>query len=666
MTRLYSGAGHRIEPGKPLGRGGEGTIHEIAGRPGFAAKIYHQPIGPDKALKLEGMVRQAHPGLLEIAAWPVDVLRVSPNGPIQGFVMPRVSGYHEIHGLYGPSHRKRAFPQADWSFLVHAARNLASAFVTIHARGHVIGDVNPGNVVVSGQALVKMIDCDSFQIDTGDRLFLCDVGVPQFTAPELQDQPFHGLRRTPEHDAFGLALLCFHLLFMGRHPFAGRYQGKGDMPIERAIKEYRFAFGRQAAGRSMEPPPHTLPLDALPQPIVGLFERAFTSSAPAPNRPTAREWALALERLNRELRVCGRNATHKYPAQSSTCPWCALEQSSGTVFFVPPYQSIPAGPVAVERNFHLDAVWEQILAVVPPPVEAMPRLATKRSIIPTPLPELLKRARRLNLNKMLSIVGIALIAVLARPRLSWLWLPLAFGVWLFVQDGGVHREYRRRRLALLAARRELVNLRVAWQQGATDRTFMRKLHELHELRDRYRNLAADFQRDLQQLETDQRQLQLQAFLEGHFIDAAQIPGIRATDHMSLESYGIETAADITSAALEGVPGFGRHRGQQRVTALLAWRQALERHFRHDPRQRVDPAVIADLQQRYAQRRSQIEQALLAAPDELTKIKAEILKQRAQLNITLIRQAMQEAQARADLGVFRFAGFATIWRWGHRA
>ena len=72
------------------------------------------------------MARQAHPGLLEIAAWPVDVLRAQPTGPIRGFVMPKVSGYQEIHSLYGPAHRKRAFPQADWSFLIHAARNPVS------------------------------------------------------------------------------------------------------------------------------------------------------------------------------------------------------------------------------------------------------------------------------------------------------------------------------------------------------------------------------------------------------------------------------------------------------------------------------------------------------------------------------------------------------------
>lgn len=666
MTRLYSGAGHPVEPGKILGRGGEGTVHEIAGRPGFVAKIYHQPVGPDKALKLEGMARQAHPGLLEIAAWPVDVLRIRPDGPVQGFLMPRVNGHHEIHSLYGPSHRKRTFPHADWSFLVHAARNLASAFETVHARGNVIGDVNPGNVVVSAQALVKLIDCDSFQIDTGNRLFLCDVGVPQFTAPELQDRSFHGLRRTPDHDAFGLALLCFHLLFMGRHPFAGRYRGKGDMPIERAIRENRFAFGRHAAARSMEPPPHTLPLDALPPAVADLFERAFASSAPTQHRPTAREWLLALERLNRELRACGRNPTHKYPERSSACPWCTLEQASRTSFFISPQRPSPASPISNHRDFHLDLVWGQILAIPPPIAEAMPRPGAQASITPTPLLEPLQRAQRNNWIKTAAIAIIALTAILIRPRLIWLWLPLAIVAWPLTQDNAVRREYQRRRLTLLAARRELTDLRAAWQQRGTDQPFTRKLHALHVLRDRHRDLAADFQRDLQQLEADQRQHQLQAYLEGHFIDAAQIPGIRATDRMALESYGIETAADITAAALETVPGFGQRLGQQRTAALLAWRQALERRFRHDPRQGVNPAAIADLQQQYAQQRSQIEQELLAAPDELSKIKTELLKQRAQLNIALIRQAMQEAQAQADLGVFYPPGLAVILQRRNRA
>ncbi len=121
--------------------------------------------------------------------------------------------------------------------------------------------------------------------------------------------------------------------------------------------------------------------------------------------------------------------------------------------------------------------------------------------------------------------------------------------------------------------------------------------------------------------------------------------------MALESYGIETAADVTPEALQGVPGFGQRLGRQRVAALLGWRQTLEQQFRYDPPQGVSPAVLANLRQQQAEQRLAIERELLAGPDELTKLRVEILKQRAQLNIALIRQAVREAQAQADLRVF---------------
>ena len=660
MTRLYNGAGHPLELGPALGRGGEGAVHEITGRPGFVAKIYHQPIAADKALKLEHMARQAHPSLLDIAAWPVDVLRAQPGGPTQGFIMARVNGYREIHSLYGPSHRKKAFPQADWSFLVHAARNLASAFEAIHARGHVIGDVNPGNVVVSPQALVRLIDCDSFQISANGRLFPCEVGVPQFTAPELQGQPFHGLRRTPDHDAFGLALLCFHLLFMGRHPFAGRYRGKGDMPIERAIRECRFAFGRHAHTRQMEPPPHTLPFAALPGAVADLFERAFAPPKLAQGRPSARDWLRALESLGAELRGCNRNSVHKYLRTLSACPWCALEQASGAVFFLSMEQWLATDSGPGLADFDLENAWSRIQAITPPDDEPMPTPTPPAPMAPTPLPDALRQIQRRNGIKAATIAGVALTAVLIDWRLSWLWLPLAVAAWSLLRDGAVHCEVQRRRLALFSARRELVEVRAAWNQHASGQPFTARLQALTALRDRSRELSTALQSDLQRLEAGQRQTRLRAFLEGCFIDAAQIPGILLTDRMALEAYGIETAADVTAEALKTVPGFGQRLGRQRAAALLAWRQALEHRFRYNPRQDPDPSAMAAIRRRYAQERARIERELLAAPDALAKLKADIFKQRAQLNIALIHQAMREAQAQADLRVFPPSPSA-LWR-----
>ena len=165
---------------------------------------------------------------------------------------------------------------------------------------------------------------------------------------------------------------------------------------------------------------------------------------------------------------------------------------------------------------------------------------------------------------------------------------------------------------------------------------------------------------MQGLEAGQRQLQLQAFLENHFIDTAQIPGILTTHRMALESYGIETAADVSAEALQTVPGFSQRIGARRVAALMDWRKALEQQFRYDPRQGIDPAAIADLRQSHSQTRVQIERELLAAPDELAKIKADILRHRAQINISLMHQVMREAQAKADLRAFG-RGLDALWR-----
>ena len=282
--------GARLQLGPELGRGGEGTVFDLPGTP-LAAKIYHRPAEPAKAAKLEAMVRLRAPGAERVQRLAGATHPRSPAARhTWGILLPKVLDHRAIHELYSPADRKIEFPFADWTFLVHVARNCAAAFEAIHAAGHVVGDVNQGGVFVSKQGTIMLIDCDSYQIADGARLFTCDVGVPHFTAPELQGQSFRGLQRTPQHDAFGLAVLVFHLLFMGRHPFAGRYLGKGDMPVERAIKEGRFAYGPHADRVQMTPPPHSLRLSQVPDEIAGLFERAFRlpggPHAPADARPT--------------------------------------------------------------------------------------------------------------------------------------------------------------------------------------------------------------------------------------------------------------------------------------------------------------------------------------------------------------------------------------------
>src|SRR5262249_49127246 len=234
MPSFADTSGQPIHVGARLGAGGEGSVHEIDGRPDTVAKIYHKPLTPERAQKILAMASLSSPGLQQATAWPSGIILADGHTP-HGLLMPRVAGCKDIHKLYSPKSRKSEFPAADFRFLLSVAANVARAFGVVHQNQCVIGDVNHGSITVAQNATVKLIDCDSFQLAVNGHTYLCEVGVPTFTPPELQGRPFHGVVRTSNHDNFGLAVLIFHLLFMGRHPFAGRYLGRGDMPIETAI-----------------------------------------------------------------------------------------------------------------------------------------------------------------------------------------------------------------------------------------------------------------------------------------------------------------------------------------------------------------------------------------------------------------------------------------------
>ncbi|MEB2222852.1 hypothetical protein VDS21_07065 [Xanthomonas campestris pv. campestris] len=229
-----------VRLGKQLGKGGEGTVFEVEGRPDSAAKIYLAAVSSERADKLVAMAALRTAALDQLTAWPTDVLRQS-DGKVCGFVMANLRASKDIHKLYSPKSRLAEFPQADWRLVVRAALNTARAFSVIHQAGHLVGDVNHGGVRVSPDATVKLIDTDSFQISHQGRTFLCEVGVQDFTPPELHGKAFKQVTRTANHDNFGLAVLIFQMLMNGRHPFAGRYSGPGDMPIENAIPEFRYA-----------------------------------------------------------------------------------------------------------------------------------------------------------------------------------------------------------------------------------------------------------------------------------------------------------------------------------------------------------------------------------------------------------------------------------------
>ena len=343
-----------VQLGCRIGEGGEGCVFEIDGDPSRCIKLYNTAIPQQKSRKLQRMVELAAPLLQSASAWPL--ARVcSTKGRVVGFVMPRLQGFRPIHTLYTPLSRKQHFPQANWKFLVHTARNLAAAFGTVHNAGCVIGDVNQGNVWVhETTARCALIDCDSFQIRDGNQVHYCEVGVGHFTPPELQGGAhFSQVLRTPDHDAFGLAVLIFHLLFFGRHPFAGVHARREGPTLEEQIKGYYFAYSSQAGRLGVKAPPGTAPLTVLDPPTAALFEQAFTHMGP---RPTPRQWLTALSQLQGSLRTCSTEEVHLYPGHLTQCPWCTLEEQTATALFV---ERVPA-TFLTPKYFDITSLWNTI------------------------------------------------------------------------------------------------------------------------------------------------------------------------------------------------------------------------------------------------------------------------------------------------------------------
>jgi DNA-binding helix-hairpin-helix protein with protein kinase domain len=611
--------GKEVRLGQELGKGGEGTVFSIPDEPGQVAKIYSTPPDPPKIQKLTAMAENASPALLRIAAWPVGLL-VDTKGTICGFVMPRIVARRDIHELYSPKSRAEAFPEANFEFLTHVGANIARVFAVVHEAGHVIGDVNHGNLLIGTDGTVVLIDCDSFQIATKLRTFTCDVGVPVFTAPELQGRSFRGLARTPNHDHFGLAVLLFHLLYMGRHPFAGRYAGPGDMPIEKAISEYRFAYGPDRAGYRMERPPGTISLETLGLPIAGNFVRAFGPTGSNGGRPDAQSWITLLENLKGGLRTCSTAKWHQYPRELNSCPWCDIEGKTAVRLFGQRITAAsPTGTVDV------GTLWRAISVVEGPgPDPALPSDRTWSPPADAQVPNPYQKTIRKALCMMLAFGGFVGCNTLTGGGAFIMFIALGLALALWPRVSQEERSIAERTYA--ATRADWQNVLTRWQREASQNVFSERIKALEKARNELLDLPNEQQRRLANLEAKREQQQRERYLDRFRIDRAKIRGIGPGRSAMLASYGIETAADVDSAKIILIPGFG----ESLTSELLLWRRGHERNFRFNPREAINPTDLKMLERDIASRQQSLLGILRQGPDTLRRLSQEIKAARLRL------------------------------------
>jgi DNA-binding helix-hairpin-helix protein with protein kinase domain len=640
------GAPVRLEPA--LAAGGEGSVHPVIGAPMVLAKVYKRPPSKQTVAKLRAMLAAGTPEVRAISAWPSGLL--SQNGSVVGFLMQRLDKCEPVQHLYNPAQRLKFFPKAGWRFVVAAARNVAGAFDEVHKTGCLIGDVNQSNLLVDHGALVRLIDCDSFQVPGPGQPYLCEVGVAHYTPPELQGQRLSSIVRTPNHDRFGLAVLIFQFLFVGRHPYAGVYLGAGDLAFEDGIRDYRFAYGPRAQAVQMAAPPFTPTLADLPPEFTTLFCRAFERGSEASNaRPTAIEWYRALNGLSSQTQVCAADPGHEYWKGVRGCVWCRLASGNGPDYFF----AVGNSPT----DFTLDDArlrgYEQRLKAAR--LEDFPLNSAKyepaQPCAPAPLPDDIETQQPLCwILGAATALGVALMLVGCVNRhalVAGLLTTITFGIWFWLvfANSPYRRELTKRRAALRRAKSALSRVEHEWEMAVWNygQQHATRSGNVAGFAARCRQLVSDYQRERAALEARREELARVQFLRSHFIADATIDKIGEGRKQTLAAYNILTAFDVDPNAILQIKGFG----PAYTSNLVAWRESVAKQFRFNPKSGVPEADLRALAARYRKAQADLFRELETKLTELEGLAPAIRAALRGMEPNLLSATAALRQAEAD-------------------
>jgi DNA-binding helix-hairpin-helix protein with protein kinase domain len=621
-----------IQLGRRLGQGGEGIVYEMGGE---AVKIYTAPPSADHAAKIRALLTVRTGTLEAVSAWPSRLVYAGRH-PV-GYVMPKITDHHPVSRISLPASRKQNFPEKPWGWLIHIARNLAAAVDQIHRAGVVIGDLSEANIFVSGSAFVRVIDVDSFQISVNGKSWNTGVGVPMFLPPELQGRDLRSIQRTKNHDAFSLAVLIFQLLMMGRHPWGGNY--RNDKSIEDLIATEPFAYGQSARSRGMTPPKLSPKMEWLQSDVAAAFEFAFSS----PTRPSAHEWALALDRFRGALTTCTVSKTHQFVPTQGGCPWCRLEQRNGIFYFLPS-ATFEVRPSATTCD--IDAIEKRLLAITLP--ENFYRISPKTDRVqPYPAPRWV-RNYTMRFRLAACLITVLMIAGYSRYGSAALLLGLFLNFLMTVGFAPSIMAKRHRK----SAERELAQLVQTWDEliaqwhagGASP------ILDLHEgtRRDlaRLKSLGQLEADELNDLKRRHREIMLDLYLSKHIIRDEKIK-LSKKAVQSLEGYGIQTAADIKHLDTMKVPLIGTTRLQK----LRAWKAELVERFWYNPYAPLPAWMTEEVSLRFDKARRDLEAQLPVALERLSFMIAQWEEQKQTKETPIREQARRIVEVRATIAMW---------------
>jgi DNA-binding helix-hairpin-helix protein with protein kinase domain len=341
-----------------------------------------------------------------------------------------------------------------------------------------------------------------------------------------------------------------------------------------------------------------------------------------------------LDRLRVSLKACS-NPFHKYYNALSRCPLCEIEAKSGIILFN--YTGVIAGR---EKLFNITAVINEIRNVQGP--GKLPPISSNTPVKLNPDKEYLSYRNKRTIKRALSSItiiagasGIFFTGIDSAGVLLIIISTLTIAGSIAASGAAESRKMlKKARTALYDAGKEMDICMNQWNSDASDSRFYNLRSELLKLVDQYNELAAKGQKMVSEAEENIRKYQLEKFLDSFRIYDANIEKINHTRKATLQSYGIETAADIDPRYIAIIPGFS----SKCVNNLLEWRSKVESRFVFNPNKGVDRFQLAEIHKKINEEKFKLENELSKGAAELKRIVDETINAR-----NILRQKIEKAQ-----------------------
>jgi serine/threonine protein kinase len=241
-TPLRNALGDRYLLGEPIGRGGMGWVYratDVALERPVALKLLAPELARDpvavRRFEREALAAASlsHPNV-------VSIFDTGSDGDRHWIVMEEVRGrtLAAIVAAEGPLPADR---------VVRIVRDVASALAAAHAAGIVHRDVTPGNVMLTDDGRVKVMDFGIARAGSTTVTAVTRTGSIMGTAAYLSPEQARGEPATAASDLYALGAVAFELL-TGRPPFVA------DAPVAVAYQHVRQDPVAPSALRSSVPP----------------------------------------------------------------------------------------------------------------------------------------------------------------------------------------------------------------------------------------------------------------------------------------------------------------------------------------------------------------------------------------------------------------------------